>query len=241
MIDQVRIGNFLRILRKEKGKTQEQLAETFGVSSRSVSRWENGNTLPDLGLLVELADYYGVDVREIIDGERKCSQVEKEEKETLLKVADYAGQEKKQALRRRTGLIIVCCVIYAVLNIGIVGLVIWAFSQQYNSRGVSSLLCIYIDPEEPKEYIGELDGYRIYTDQMRSEECYYTTFREGNVSLADAVDRRIVSVADWRRKAWITVSVRNGEILRYENYEILVMEDECVIRPIRGYLESKRP
>ena len=56
MIDQVRIGNFLRILRKEKGKTQEQLAETFGVSSRSVSRWENGNTLPDLGLLVELAD-----------------------------------------------------------------------------------------------------------------------------------------------------------------------------------------
>ena len=42
MIDQMKIGGFLRELRKEKELTQEQLAEKFGVSSRSVSRWENG-------------------------------------------------------------------------------------------------------------------------------------------------------------------------------------------------------
>lgn len=42
MIDQVKIGNFLRKLRKEKGMTQEEIATKFGVSSRSVSRWENG-------------------------------------------------------------------------------------------------------------------------------------------------------------------------------------------------------
>ena len=41
MIDQMKIGAFLRDLRKEKGLTQEELAEKFGVSSRSVSRWEN--------------------------------------------------------------------------------------------------------------------------------------------------------------------------------------------------------
>ena len=57
MIDQVKIGNFLKELRKENGKTQEEIAEMFGVSSRSVSRWENGNTMPDLGIIVELADY----------------------------------------------------------------------------------------------------------------------------------------------------------------------------------------
>ena len=71
MIDQVKIGGFLKDLRKEKGLTQEQLAEKFGVSSRSVSRWENGNTMPELGILVELAEYYEVDIKEIIDGERK--------------------------------------------------------------------------------------------------------------------------------------------------------------------------
>ena len=95
MIDQIKIGAFLRELRKEKGLTQETLAEKFGVSSRSVSRWENGNTIPDLSILIELADYYAVDVREIIDGERKSETMEKEAKETLLKVADYADLEKK--------------------------------------------------------------------------------------------------------------------------------------------------
>ena len=101
MIDQVKIGGFLRELRKEKELTQEQLAEQFGVSSRSVSRWENGNTMPDLGILVELAEFYEVDIKEIIDGERKSESMKKEEKETLRKVADYAEVEKKLVVRRR--------------------------------------------------------------------------------------------------------------------------------------------
>ena len=101
MIDQIKIGGFLRELRKEKELTQEQLAEKFGVSSRSVSRWENGNTMPELGILVELADYYEVDIKEIIDGERKSEIVEKEEKETLRKVADYADLEKKLVVKRK--------------------------------------------------------------------------------------------------------------------------------------------
>ena len=67
MIDQEKIGAFLRELRKDKGQTQEEIAEKFGTSSKSVSRWENGKTLPDLAMLVELADYYEVDIKEIID------------------------------------------------------------------------------------------------------------------------------------------------------------------------------
>lgn len=112
MIDQVKIGNFLKELRKENGKTQEEIAEMFGVSSRSVSRWENGNTMPDLGILVELADYYDVEIREIIDGERKSEGMEKEEKETLLKIADYVDKQKKQAIIRAAVLFsleMLCC------------------------------------------------------------------------------------------------------------------------------------
>lgn len=41
--------------------TQEQLAEHFCVSSRTVSRWENGNNMPDLDILIGLADFYEVD------------------------------------------------------------------------------------------------------------------------------------------------------------------------------------
>ena len=101
MIDQVKIGRFLKELRKEKELTQEQLAEKFGVSSRSVSRWENGNTMPELGILVELAEYYEVDIKEIIDGERKSENMKMEEKETLRKVADYTEVEKKLVVRRK--------------------------------------------------------------------------------------------------------------------------------------------
>ena len=114
MIDQIKIGSFLRELRKEKELTQEQLAEKFGVSSRSVSRWENGNTMPELGILVELADYYEVDIKEIIDGERKSEIMEKEEKETLQKVADYAEAEKKLVVKRRCIVTFVGTLIFAL-------------------------------------------------------------------------------------------------------------------------------
>ena len=101
MIDRIKIGNFLRELRNEKGITQEKLAEIYGVSSRSVSRWENGNTMPDLGILVELADYYQIDIGEIIDGERKSENMSKDTKETLVKVADYAEMEKMMLVRKK--------------------------------------------------------------------------------------------------------------------------------------------
>lgn len=62
-MDQVKIGSFLRELRKEKALTQEQLAEKFGVSNRTVSRWENGNNMPDISILIELADFYDIDIK----------------------------------------------------------------------------------------------------------------------------------------------------------------------------------
>ena len=63
-MNQIKIGEFLKELRKEKGLTQEQLAEQFNVSRRSVSRWETGNNMPDLDTLIEMADYYEIDLRE---------------------------------------------------------------------------------------------------------------------------------------------------------------------------------
>ena len=61
-MDQQKIGQFLRECKKEKGITQEQLAEMLGVTNRSVSRWENGSNLPDLDILIEMADYYDVEL-----------------------------------------------------------------------------------------------------------------------------------------------------------------------------------
>ncbi len=98
-MNQVKIGKFLRELRKGKGLTQEQLAEQFNISRRSVSRWETGSNMPDVGLLIEIADFFNVDIREIIDGERKSENMNKE-KETLKKVAEYADAEKTKLKKK---------------------------------------------------------------------------------------------------------------------------------------------
>lgn len=93
-VDQKKIGSFFKKLRNEKGLTQEQLAEQFGVSGRTVSRWETGHNMPDLDILIEMADYYDVDMRELLNGERKGEEMEQEMKETLLQLADYSNEER---------------------------------------------------------------------------------------------------------------------------------------------------
>ena len=117
-MNQQKTGEFLKHLRKSKGMTQEQLAEYFGVSSRTVSRWETGNNMPDLDILIELADFYNVDIREIIDGERKSEIMDNETKDTLKKVAEYAVEEKelrRKPLYRVTGWIAVFLMIVVLL------------------------------------------------------------------------------------------------------------------------------
>ena len=98
-MDQRKIGSFLKELRKEKGLTQEQLAEKMSVSGRTVSRWETGSNMPDLDILIELSDLYDVDIRELLDGERKSEKMDQELKETIEKVADYSNEMKKRVIR----------------------------------------------------------------------------------------------------------------------------------------------
>jgi len=97
-MDTKKIGAFLKQCRKEKNLTQEQLAEKFEVSARAVSRWETGINMPDLSILVQLAKYYDVEIRELLDGERSQT-MNKEMKETLDKVAVYEEWVKQKALK----------------------------------------------------------------------------------------------------------------------------------------------
>ena len=142
-MNQQKTGEFLKRLRKSKCMTQEQLAEHFGVSSRTVSRWETGSNMPDLGILIELADFYNVDIREIIDGKGKSENMNNETKETLLKVAEYAEVEKRKLKSR-------------ILNMSIatlIFLIIFCISE----TGIFNFL-----PIEPNEHINAfLRGFSL--------------------------------------------------------------------------------
>lgn len=118
-MNQAKIGGFLKELRREKGITQEQLAEALHVSSRTISRWETGSNMPDISILVDLADYYDVSIPELINGERKSETMNEEEREIARTMSDYATTEKENIFKemRLQSIMGLCAlVLYAVLH-----------------------------------------------------------------------------------------------------------------------------
>lgn len=69
-MDQIKTGKFIATLRKEKELTQEQLGEKLGVTNKTISRWENGNYMPDIEMLSLLSKEFDVSINELISGER---------------------------------------------------------------------------------------------------------------------------------------------------------------------------
>ena len=137
-MDQKKIGLFLKGLRTEKKLTQEKLAERLGVSRRSVSRWETGSNMPDLDILMELADYYEVDLRELLKGERKEEAMNEELKETVLRVADYSNEEKQKITRIMCRLCITGLLSFAVF-----------------------FALLFARPEEPRFWYGFAEGMSL--------------------------------------------------------------------------------
>lgn len=106
------------------------------------------------------------------------------------------------------------------------------FSAQYNPKGISHFLVITIDENQPKEYIGKLADHNIYVEKLNIKETNFTTVDAKNVSIKDAIENDLVSIEDWKKYSRSTKLDGDTEILRYENYEIAISSEECIIRPI---------
>lgn len=119
-MDVKRIGLFLKELRKEKQITQEELAEKLGVSNRTVSRWETGSNMPDFDVLIELTDFYDVEIREILEG--KKIEENSNSKEELLLIADYNNKEKNK----------LTFMIRILFLVGLISMVVYLFIHNIN-------------------------------------------------------------------------------------------------------------
>lgn len=104
-MDTIRIGKFLAELRRERALTQEQLAEKLGTSNKTISRWENGNYMPPVEMLVLISEFYGVSINEIISGKRLEEPEEKQAAEENLKevlsVSAFTLEERKKYFTRK--------------------------------------------------------------------------------------------------------------------------------------------
>ena len=94
----------IRAMRREKGLTQEQLAEVMGVSTASVSKWETGMAAPELSMLAALADYFEMSIDALIG--HTVDKAQLEGKVTAVKELSFAGEddaaiEKAEVLLRR--------------------------------------------------------------------------------------------------------------------------------------------
>ena len=67
-MDTLKIGHYIQHLRKAAGMTQKELAEKLNISFQAVSKWENGDTLPDTGILLELCDVLNTTADKLLNG-----------------------------------------------------------------------------------------------------------------------------------------------------------------------------
>ena len=118
-MNQIKTGKFIAALRKEKGMTQEQLGERLCVTNKTISRWENGNYMPNVEMMSLLSKEFGVSINEIIAGERLGAEDFKKAADdnlvTALNNSTFTLKEKitffkKKWLREHIATFVLCAV-----------------------------------------------------------------------------------------------------------------------------------
>ena len=145
-MDQIKTGKFIAALRKEKDLTQEQLGEKLGVTNKTISRWENGNYMPDIEMLSLLSKEFDVSINELISGERLLLDDFKKAADnnlvTALNNSAFTLKEKiaffkKKWLREHITTIVLCVVLW-------IGIMLWvALNNSYALLGaIGSILAM---------------------------------------------------------------------------------------------------
>lgn len=124
-IDKVKFGAFISELRKEKGITQKELASQLFISDKAISKWETGHSVPDITLLVPLAELLGVTVTELLE----CRRIEQADKldvaqtENLVKKVISLSEEEKSGrpqIKKKNVLIYLGCMLISSLQMVVI-------------------------------------------------------------------------------------------------------------------------
>lgn len=98
-MDQVKIGKFIQEMRKKQSLTQRELAEKMNISDKTVSKWETGNGLPEVGLMPPLCELLHIDVNELLSGEKLDEKrYYKKAEENIMDLLKERAESKKKII-----------------------------------------------------------------------------------------------------------------------------------------------
>ena len=98
-MDQKKIGRFIASCRKEKQLTQASLAEQLGITDRAVSKWENGKSMPDISIMMDLCSLLEININELLTGEHvKMEDYKKNAEDNLLELTKQEEINNKRLL-----------------------------------------------------------------------------------------------------------------------------------------------
>ena len=100
-MNQQKIGKFIAERRKEKELTQVELADKLGVSNRTISKWENGNSLPDYSMFNDLCNELDISINELLSGEKLTEEnYQKKLEENIVGTIDYNNKKRNQKIKK---------------------------------------------------------------------------------------------------------------------------------------------
>lgn len=107
-MSQNNIGEFIQQSRKAKGFTQKDLGDRIGVSDKTISKWENGNSVPDTSILNELCASLDINVNELLSGEKLTPEIYsmKAEENMMNLLEDNQKQQRSTILPFAAGVIL---------------------------------------------------------------------------------------------------------------------------------------
>lgn len=104
-MDQIKTGKFIALLRKQHGLTQEALGEKLGVTNKTISRWENGNYMPDIEMLQLISQEFAVSINELLAGEYLSDEeFRKKADENIIAVSTesaFSFEERKAYFKKK--------------------------------------------------------------------------------------------------------------------------------------------
>ena len=164
-IDKAKFGAFVAQLRKEKGLMQKELAEKLYVSDKAVSKWERGLSIPDVAILIPLAEILGVTVTELLECRRllKGEPMDSQQTEEIVKKVICLSEEEQRKYRPdrlKRGLQLFLCAAVGLLEIWVLTMLGYSMDEIFASFGTMMILmaifglyfCVFTKEKLPRYY-----------------------------------------------------------------------------------------